>query len=491
MNNVVGELCLLQDDPGGKQHQLNKSRQQGREVLEGEDMSSTSFTDQQFMSLQSFNRTFSGSLINISKEHKELLYECPRKPPGNFYSTGFSHTKVINSRLLVGTFYKQICLVLDVKLDRKSAELGFTHFICKPNTLKEDQQQEDPIFHLVENVVPNYQLHNLNDIDCNSKEWQLLLQKRKEYSQLQGRKEIRGAIACLFIDGDLCKCFYVAMPLYKKKTKQNNIHYEELLIGQIGAYLKISQESHNGAPKGGGKKILIYIPKSPCFKREKETIKPCFFLLLENAALWKKKYNYHTHVGFTHYFGPLSSRILDKIPKLEILRTNSVFHAYTEKSDNDRTKLNWEEIKKKIYAMNKEKMFQEITDFKKCLENLCNLAKSELTLNQHLKCVREIKSSGFDSAVKDSICKTLCTIWEEAVENKRLELIKEKFKADYNEKFVTSFLKHQNFSSGDDFLQFVLIEKQHLSTNMLQSDLHSLDDKNLRSPDGRETVISD
>lgn len=468
MNNVVGELCLPQEDPGGKQHPLNRSREQGREAFEGEGMSSTSFTDQQFMSLQSFYRTVSGR--NISEEHKEFLDKCLRQPPRNFCITGFSpHTvvKIIISRLLVGTFYKQSCFVWDVELDRKSSELSFIHIICKPSTLNEDQQQEDPPFHLVENVVPNCQLHNLNNIDsnCLREKWQLLFQERRNN---------KSAIAGVFKGDCLIQTFHAEKPRFLKG--ENTLHYEELLIGEIDPYLEnMAQEPHNGAPEGGRMEIFFYIRISPCFKRETETIVPCFFLLLENANLWQKKYNCHTYVGFTDYFGPLSSCLLDKIPKSEFLRINSVFHPYAEKSENDRIKLNWEKIKKRIYFMKKEKKFQKIrnwnTDFKKCLKNLQKLAKSKSKLNQHLIDGTEIiTSSGFDSTVKNEIQKVLCTIWEEAIKNKKLELIKEEFTADYNKKIVEYFLKFQNFSSRDDSLQFYLIEKQHLTINMLQSD---------------------
>ncbi|XP_051810205.1 uncharacterized protein LOC127535702 isoform X6 [Acanthochromis polyacanthus] len=459
-------------------------------------MSSTSFTDQQFMSPQSFYRTFSGSLRNISEEQKEFLYTHLRKLPRNFFITGFSpHTevKVINRRLLVGTFYKHICFVWDVELDRKSAELGFIHIICKPNIQNEDQQQEDPPFHLVENIVSNCQLHNLHNIDsnCLREKWQLLLKKRKKN---------RGAVAGIFKGNCLICTFHAEKPSFIKG--ENTIHYEELLIREIDLYLeKISQELHNGAPEGGRVEILINIPMSPCCKREKkkgtenETIVPCLFQLVENTDQWGKKYNCCTYVGFTDYFGPLSSHFLDQIPKSEILRINSVFHPYTEKSENDRIKLSWEKIKNKIDDMKRKKKFQKIqnlnTDFQKCLNNLQKLAKSELKLNQHLLDGKKIITfSGFDSTVKDEIHDALCTIWEAVIENKRLELIKEKFKADYNKKFVESFLKHQNFSSRG-CIKFCLIEKQHLPTNMLQSDCHSLDDKNLCSPDDCETVISD
>ncbi|XP_051810210.1 uncharacterized protein LOC127535703 [Acanthochromis polyacanthus] len=283
MNNVVGELCLPQEDPGGKQHPLNGSRERGREAPEEEDMSSTSSTDQQFMSPQSFYRTFSGSLRNISEEQKEFLYTHLRKLPRNFFITGFRpHTevKIIIRRLLVGTFYKQSCSVWDVELDRKSAELGFIHIICKPNTLNEDQKQEEPPFHLEENVVSICQLHNLHNIDsnCLREKWQLLLQERREN---------RGAVAGVFKGDCLIQTFHAEKPHFIKG--ENTIHYEELLIREMDPYLdKMSQEPHSGAPEGGRVEIFFYIRISPCCKRETETIVPCFFLLLENADRWQK-----------------------------------------------------------------------------------------------------------------------------------------------------------------------------------------------------------
>ncbi|XP_051810202.1 uncharacterized protein LOC127535702 isoform X4 [Acanthochromis polyacanthus] len=472
---------------------LNGNRERGQK---GEDMSSTSFTDQQFMSPQSFYRTFSGSLRNISEEQKEFLYTHLRKLPRNFFITGFSpHTevKVINRRLLVGTFYKHICFVWDVELDRKSAELGFIHIICKPNIQNEDQQQEEPPFHLEENVVPICQLHNLHNIDsnCLREKWLLLLKKRKKN---------RGAIAGVFKGDCLIQTFHAEKPRFIKG--ENTIHYEELLIREMDPYLeKISQELHNGAPEGGRVEILIYIPMSPCCKREKKkgtenkTIVPCVFLLNKSADRWHKKYRCCTYVGFTEYFGPLSSHFFDKILKSQIWTSNSVFGSYTEKSENVCVKLDLKNFQNKISKWPQKQKLQNIQNLsvyiRNCLNNLGNSAQSKRTLNQHLIHGKEIiTSSEFDPTVKDLIHKGWCKIWEEVIENKRFELIKEKFKADYNKKFVESFLKHQNYSSRG-CIKFCLIEKQHLPTNMPQSDCHSLDDKNLCSPDDCETVISD
>lgn len=120
--------------------------------------------------------------------------------------------------------------------------------------------------------------------------------------------------------------------IFSKCKPSGHLHTEEKLIPLIDKFLETRLGNLNTTQKEPS--LVMYTYNSPCIQRRDINKTPCYFLIADKAAEWKRKYNLRTSVGYTVYWGPVSyTNIKIGIQQSTISSENSIFYQCREEKN--------------------------------------------------------------------------------------------------------------------------------------------------------------
>ncbi|XP_029368743.1 uncharacterized protein LOC115050134 [Echeneis naucrates] len=341
------------------------------------------------------------------------------------------------------------------KLEHASFYLEYMGFFNFPFLSK---QCEFECPHLISsNDINNYNIGN------NTEQPPILHEHREffeDYCRQHGEMTNQHAFAVIYMKGSK-KTFSVSKPHFRKKSGEDNVHTEEILLEDMCIFM---EENKNG-PQLVIESIVIYTLNSPCMKREKADKQPCMFNLFMKVSQWYSEYRVLTYVYSSKFWGPFGSGLLNKhkTPKLQLhLEFPNLLFQVNSKYINS----NSQKILQKLASEldNKDKNILHT-----CLKNATVKLKQEtnkhLTFQKHLEVGREIiLLLKFPPQIEAKAQEYLISVWNDAVEKSASQHLSQKVIQVLNHVTVTSFLQKFKEKLGDESpIKFFHVPREFLN----------------------------